>query len=544
MSNTITIGGTDRWSVMTEESLRIEDQLNARNTCEFMLMDQLGTARPLIGQAVIVTIAGTVRFAGTVDSFRERNVTSRFSNTYRSYRVSCVDYNQFCDRHIIADVYEHMLMIDIIRDVIAFALDDDGVTLSPDTPDGPTIEYYAPDYIQASRVFDDLSQMSGYFWYIDTDKVLHFIDRSVLVAPYTLNQSTPIDLVETLDVEHTREQYRNVQYIRGGQAVTDALLTETFKGDAETKTFSVALPVASVPIVSTDIGAGYVVRTVGIRQVDTGRDWYWQENSNQISQDSSGTVLGATHKIKVEYFGYYPLVDAARIQNEVVARIAVEGGSGLYETVENRQDITSASSSRDRAEGLLALFGAIDTRVRFATYTTGWKAGQLLTIDRAEHDIDAEFIIAQVTLEHDGQNRYLYNIRAVSGSLVENWVAFFKRLAENNPRVTRNPNQVVNLLRIFYETITLAESFTTPTSTTSIEGEVLANQTSFASALEKHTLGFSVIADLLQTIQQNTSYQSEHIGVTEGTRCVGTLQTSESWKIGLSESSMIVVNTP
>jgi hypothetical protein len=543
--STLTINGVDRWALMQQESLHIEDQLNARNVCEFSLIDQAGTARPLVGQVVVLTIDGTVRFAGTIDSFRERNITSRFANTYRSYAVRCVDFNQYCDRHIVAAVWENVEMVDIIRSVATTYLYTDGVTVDVDIPDGPTIEYYASNYITVAKVFDDLSEMTGYFWYIDYDKMLHFIDRTTMVAPYALNQSTPVDLVQSLDIEHTRAQYRNVQYIRGGQAVTDLTIDETFKGDAETKTFVVSLPIASVPTVSTDVGAGYVVRTVGIRQVDTGYDWYWQESSNEISQDQSGTVLGATHKIKVSYYGYYPLIDAARVQTEVTNRIAVEGGSGLYETIEYRDDITDASLSNARAEGLLSLFGEIQTRVKFSTYSTGWQAGQILSVDRAEHDVTENFIISQVTLQHDGLSRYKYEVTAASGTLVENWVSFFKRMAEDNRHFTRRANEVVNLLRLFYEDVTIEEVFATPTSPASVLGEVLTNQTLIGSSAEKNYVGFGVIGDLLQTINYVTPRQSLPLGMTDGNYFVrSTGVASQTYKLGLLEVSTLTTVTP
>ena len=542
--STLVIAGIDRWSLLAQETLRVEDQLNARNICEFTLYDQAGTARPLIGQVVVVTIDGIVRFAGTIDKFTEKNVTSKFTNAYRSYAISCVDYNQYCDRHIVANVYENYELIDLVRDVMLTHLYTDGVTLDPAMADGPTIIYYATNYISVARVFDELSEMTGYFWYIDSDKILHFVDRTVLIAPYILNQSTNIDLVESLETEHTRAQYRNHQYIRGGITKTDLQVEETSKGDGETTTFVTSLPVASAPTISIDTGGGFVLKTVGIRQVDTGYDWYWQEDSNQISQDTGGTVLSATSVIKILYYGYYPLIDAARIQSEVQGRIDVEGGSGLYEMVENRADITSADLSHSRAEGLLALFGSIQTRIAFSTLSTGWQAGQLLTVTRAEHGIDEQFIIAEVSYEHDGTDRYLYHIRAVSGSLVENWVAFFKRLAQQDQRSVRRPNEVVNLLRLFYEDISIEELFATPGNNSSVLGEILANEILEASSAEKHWIGFAVIGPLDQTVNHANADESLPLHLSEITSINVRGAIGESMKLGFSETSSVTVLTP
>ena len=542
--STLTIAGVDRWSVLAQQTLRTEDQLNARNICEFTLIDPAGTARPLVGQAVALTLNGVLRFMGTVDSYTEHNLTSRLTNPYRRYAVRCVDPNTFCDRHIHAEVYENVELIDIVRDIAVTHLYPDGITLDPLMADGPTIDYYSANYISVAQIYDELGEMTGYFWYVDYNYVLHFIDRTTLVAPYPLDASTPVDLVESLDIEHTRAQYRNFQYIRGGKAVTDLALSETMKGDAETKTFVTSLPVASVPTVSVDTGSGFVVKTVGIRQIDTGRDWYWQEDSNEISQDTAGTVLAATHTLKVLYFGYYPLIDAARLQSEVEARQAVEGGSGLYEAIEHRDDITSADMSRLRAEGLLGLFGEIQTRLTFQTYYAGWQAGQILTVERPEHGLDEAFIIAEVTLQHDHLDSYVYEVRAVSGSLVENWVAFFKRLALQPTRNARKPNEVINLLRLFYEDLTVAEAVVTPTTTASVMGEVLTNQTLVDSALEKHTVGFSVIGDLLQLHHQLLRTDMLRVTISERSEAFTTTTTADTMRIGLTETSTLATVSP
>lgn len=332
-------------------------------------------------------------------------------------------------------------------------------------PTGPTIDTFVANYQRVSDLFDRLSELTGYMWDIGPDKVLRFLDRSTMTAPVALTQTSGADLAYSLDIESTREQYRNVQFVRGGLTETDTQQIEQFAGDGKQRTFVVALPISRVPVVKVN----NVVKTVGIRQVDTGKDWYWAENSNEISQDQSGTVLTASDTLRVEYYGYFPLLTIHREDVRVTERQTVEGGSGIYEQMESDEDITDAQLARDRAAGLLRRFGVIETTLRFRSRVTGWEPGQLLSVSRPEHGLSGDFLITRVDLSHEVKDEYRYTVTAVSGEAVESWVAFFKRIADARLLSRRSQNevksQVIALIRTASESVAVAESVTTGTNT-------------------------------------------------------------------------------
>ncbi len=426
-----------------------------------------------------------VVFHGTIDSFTERNARNVANNPVLEYTLRAVDFNQLADRHLVAEVYDNQTMKQIVQDVITDHLADEAVTLDPACPDGPVIDHIPFNYHAASKVFDELSDLTGYFWNIDYDKVLRFIDRTTMTAPVVLDQNAGTDLAYSLAIDRTREQYRNQQYIRGGLTITETALVEEEKGDGVKTVFKTSLPVAKVPTIKVN----GVAQTVGIRQVETGKQWYWQEESTEISQDPSGTKLTASDTWRIEYFGYFPFITAGRDQLGVNERIAVEGGSGLYEHIEDHEDITKAELGRDKSEGLLKRFGRIEIKFTFTSRVSGWRAGQLLTVSRAEHGLTGTFLLSAVTFQHFIRNEYRYVITAVAGDAVESWVAFFKRLAQAGRRIVRRPNEVVNLLRLFPESIGVSETFSSA-STGTICGKVSKPGDPIA---ERTTVGFAKV---------------------------------------------------
>jgi len=478
----LTINGTERKALVLKETVRLSDELNARDTLEFTMRDAAGTARPSVGQVVVLTLDGVVRFAGTIDNFTERNLTPNVASQ-REYRVQVVDYNQLADRHLVAEIYTLQTMKQIVQDIVTDHLAADGVTVHGSFPTGPTIDHIAFNYMEASRCFDELSELTGYFWIIDSSKVLNFIDRTTMAAPGSSTDASDTDLAGSFKVERTRERYRNQQWIRGG-LTQSSTLTEEEKGDGVKTVFMTSLPVAQIPVVKVNGSA----KTVGIRQVDTGKDWYWQENSNEISQDTAGVKLTTSDTWRIEYVGYFPFLTAARDPIAVADRIAVEGGSGLYEAIEDHDEITKAELGRDKAEGLLKRFGRIETHVSFTSRLAGWKAGQLVSVSRTVHNLSGTFLVMSMSLRHIGLEEYHVDVEAVAGDAVESWVAFFAALMDAGRRIVRRPNEVISLVRFYPEPLTIAESFAAPTSTSAADGQV---REVGQSQTERHKVGFA-----------------------------------------------------
>jgi len=455
MTIVLTIGGENKTTLLMIDSLHITDVLNSRNTCSFTLIEKAGMYRPVVGEEIIITADGSKIFAGTIDGIKEETITFVGSELY--FHVTCVDYNQICDRYTVAEVYDDEAVDDIIKDIVDISLAGEGITYN-NVESGPTIEKAVFAYRYINDVFNELSDTTGYDWYIDYDKDLHFFARESNVAPEEITDES--ENYRRISVEKTREQYRNRQYLRAGNDITDER-TESFTGDGEVETFTLKFPIAKVPTsITVDSGGGPVAKTIGVRGVDEDKDWYWNKGYREITQDDSRTTLTNADTLAVTYQGFYPIRVRVDKEDEISSRAAVEGGSGVYEHIEDDQSIESYTSAGDRARGLLRRYGTIPEIVRIETDTAGFKAGQLLTIDVSKHNLDGRYLIRSVTTGELTKDYLRYEIEALSGENIGGWVDFFRHLVQAGKEYVIRENEVLVRMITFSEDIEITDSLT------------------------------------------------------------------------------------
>lgn len=466
----LTINAVDRKGLVLLETLNIEDQLNERNTFGFEMFDATGAFHPKVGQEVIVNWdfgSGSEKiFAGTIDDLEEEERPGMKTQLW--YRLNCVDYNQFTDRHLVAKEYTNQTQKQIVTDINTVLLAADGVTVDPSMEDGPTIEQAVFNYRTVNEVFNDLSELTGFTWYIDYDKVLHFFSRTFFTAPFSVTAGSDY---RTLRYSKTRDRYRNKQFIRAGQDVT-ASRVQTFQGDTETQSWPLELPVSDeAPTIKVDAAA----KTVGIRQIDTGKDFYYQSGSEIISQDSGGTKLTSANALEVTYKGLFPLIVEAQDQLAIDDRVTVEGGSGIYEAIQDEEEINRSALATDKASGLLRKFAKIAEIIEFETDKTGLRAGQLLTVIRPAHNVNGSFLIESVQFRQlpTATVTMRFQVKAMSGEPFGGFAEFFRLLAAQGRKFIIRDNEVLLLLRKFTETETLAFAETSlATSAATVCGKV------------------------------------------------------------------------
>ena len=452
MAVTITVTGVDRTAAWDRTGeLSYEDLLNGRNTLRVRLFDRVGGFRPEDGQEVIVLEDGTRRFGGMLVEPEEYEEPG--TGVLR-FDASAVDFSAIADRHLVARVYEHQTLKAIVLDIVAHDVAGEGLdTRGVET--GPTIDKAVFNWVPASQAFNELSELAGMAWWVDASKVLHFRERTSIAAPAPLDGSTA--LLGTVRVRPNREQYRNRQIVRAGTDLTDAR-TEPFSGDEERRTFTTSFKVGTVPTVEVNS----VSKTVGIRGVDTGRDWYWSKGTTEISQDESGAVLTGTDLLEVTYQGMFPIIVDATADSEVVARQAIEGGTGMYTRVENRPNIDSFAMATEAVEAMLARYGSIGRVVTCQTRSAGFAAGQLVEVTFPSHGISAEeFLIDSVSaVVNEDADELWYTVNAIAGDPYGGWQAYFRRLAQAGRQFVLHDDEIVVILRSLADEVTAAARLT------------------------------------------------------------------------------------
>lgn len=442
---------------MLAGSFAMTDRVEERSTCRFAVYDAAGTWNPLRGEPVTITDRTvepeTVIFTGYVDTV-SRHETRPMSGEW-TFDVACVDNHYLADKRIVARSYIAETCGAIVEDIIDRYLADEGITEGT-IEAGPTVVEAIFNYVYADEALDALAERAGFTWRIDVDKALHFHARATVPAPFDLTETVALRRGAGIEFGAGNPEYRNRQYIRGAKELTDEQV-ETRIGDGETRTFTMAYPLAQEPTITLNAGS----QTVGIRGVDTGKNWYWSKGDAVISQDTGDTVLESSDTLEVTYVGEFDIVVLAENPTGITDRATIEdNGTGYVEAV---ADISASSrdAAFDVAAAKLDRYGSDGATLAFETTEAGLQAGQLIVVDIAGHPLDGEsFLISSVATRDYGPRHLLRAVQAVQGPVLLSWT-----------RLLANPSTAaIDLLNVGGGTvlILLVSTFETATWTETV----------------------------------------------------------------------------
>ena len=301
--------------------------------------------------------------------------------------------------------------------------------------DGPIITNSILNYGHGDKCMDALAEASAFYWNVDRYRLLHFRARSS-VAGAAISGDTVLEDMDNVEVTYNRPLYRNREYVPGTDITS--LQTENIKGDGSTRAFAFSYPLAKVP---TAVTVNAVAKTLGIKGIDTGKDWYWQAGDNVLAQDTAGTLLTSSDTLQLQYYGTFPTVFTSEDTTEVMSNQANEGAdtTGYYDEVDNTPSATSSSASAQYAAGKLGRYSQLGQILTFKTRAGGFHSGQLCTATVPSHGISGvSMLVESVRCYDDGLDIY-YDVKAVDGPTSSNWLEFFKAI-ENKIREVDSVN--------------------------------------------------------------------------------------------------------
>lgn len=420
------------------------------------------------------------------------------------HSLSCIGQEWLAKKRVVAATFTNKTCGYIAQWLVDNILAEEGVTvgqiydgLTPSTTLYPSLTLYPGGNVglipQAifgyCTVADALDQLvtqasaagTPYYWAIDQYKQLWFVPYTAVVGP-AIDGSVFDDGKFSGQAPYIQRQnplYRNTQYETGGtdQTVTQ---TEIRLGDGNTKSWNMGYALSSVPTISTNLnGAGYVAKTVGIQGVETGKDFYWNEGSPTITQDSAGTALrgptGTIDLLKVVYVGEVSSVSIATDPDAIAAQAALDGTSGKIEAVENDPSLSSASNALAKASALLTRYAVEGMVFVGNTQDASYAPGQLCPMDLSWHGITGKQAIVEsvsASDQIDGLNIW-YTVTAVSGPYDGTWIDFFTSLFKQVAtagNVSAGTTQSLVISQAFTAAISLSASFTPTISPAFIPG--------------------------------------------------------------------------
>ena len=379
------------------------------------------------GQAFELTFDDTVLFRGVVERARSRKESRNSDGTWaKIWAVDVVCQTYYTDKRLIAMARKQELAGDIVKDIITETLSEEGITIGQ-IEDGIIIEEALFNFVPATQALDSLAEKCGFTWFIDIDKQLYFRPYEASPAPWNVTPTTLLDadnnatlVGHTVEVIEEAPRYRNQHIVKGGRAVT-SLRTEFHKGDGEQTTFTTGYDISQVPTVYVND----IEETVGIRGVDSDRQWYWNKGKNTITQDNNEEALESTDTLKIEYIGEFPIVTRSQDPEKIYERKLVEGGSGIVEEFSQDGSIESINAGLQLGNSKIAKYGTISKMVVYHTERPGLTAGMLQKITLPEYGLDqVDFLIESIEFEERDRHPY-YIVQAVFGPTKGSWTKFF-----------------------------------------------------------------------------------------------------------------------
>lgn len=273
-----------------------------------------------------------------------------------------------------------------------------------------------------TEVIADLADRSEYYSEIRANGSLVMRARDAEAAPWV---ATGDDMfINSIDAQTEANEYFNLIRLYNVTETVD--FNQRFVGDGETTTWTLAYRLFSEPVITLN----GQLRTVGLLDVDTGKDFYYEVGSDTITQDDAGVKLqrevdilsvSGTGQIETEVTrsntGQFP---GTMSQSDFQA---ISGGTGIVEKVVDAEG-RSVTTAQAYGDAQLAKFGRIGKTINFKTYRHGLAPGQYLNVMQPHYAIlDEDMLITDVaeSLQSGPVTRTVYAIKATSGRNIGSW---------------------------------------------------------------------------------------------------------------------------
>jgi hypothetical protein len=271
---------------------------------------------------------------------------------------------------------------------------------------------------------DDLAKQSNYWWRVKYG-IPYFMPQEGIPAPFSI---TGRDLLYAANVNviYNSDLYRNEQIMIGGidiEGRQDIRIADGFRTSFDT---SVAIDSVSSVLVGGNL------QLVGQSNIDTGKDWYYQQGQIGISQDAADEILPYGTEVVINYLGQVPIIVKARNNGQIAYLAAIDSTSGVVTVVEQAEGL-SADAEVKLALSRLAQYGKYAINLEWQTYRPGLQAGQFLHVSLDQHGlVNLPTIITSVecvpTMLSISGVQYMverFTVQCTSGPLVGAWSNLF-----------------------------------------------------------------------------------------------------------------------
>jgi len=456
-----TLAATD-WDSST---LRIENVLTQQiDTCSVTVLDYAVTEWDEI---IVYRANGTTReFAGYVTEIGKR---APHEHTFRD--LTCQDYTVLLATVRVNDVYADMTDAAIIQSAFTEYLPE--ITTADYVKTGATIDKIVCERITLLDLMQRICDQSGYDFYVDYDKKLHYFANEENAAPFGL--STDFDTGFDTSVPYSLRSHKTA-----AQEIINKILVEGgwylssntyfyIEANAEIKEFNLTRALhAPSGESSTKVWQNDGTKDVPVWTAKAVGTLYLHEFT-----DGYDVLYGYAEQV-LQFNVAPPAVEnAIRVQGRyeipILVRRRSQASYDLYgrwlEDVITDTKIETVQQAKDRAQAVFAKHAMAKTRGTLQTYWYGLRSGQLVSLYHDKLNIDANYLIHRVIAEPRAPDRS----RTREGGHITYTVEYgeynpdlldlvLKLKREYKAREARD-DEVLNELLEMSETITLTESY-------------------------------------------------------------------------------------
>lgn len=386
--------------------------------------------------------------------------TDRFSGTnVLAYTCQVGDKGSICDHRVIT-VQKYTAdqdVADIYRDIIANYLDGEGIQASaiPNSlgPLGSDLQIY---YWNVTQAFDAISNLTGLQWYVDVDSLFQAVNPTIAdPAPFNLGEDTRN--YRNLQVQTSLDAYRNRQYVISNRNTVDNGITEHWTVPSDWFRDFLGYPDASAP---DNRGSGKLkynvqkmisIKLNGVAQdfaslidpVDWSVKWLYLQGSPYVySPNDPATFPLDGDIVEVQY-----VPDGGASGFDQNAPLAITPppdptpgeqfgtcGSGVYEAVEQYDNITDIGDLQALATALLARSGIVPITVQYETDFPGLRVGMKQNGNIPRHLLNNEdLFITELDGKSEGidyghESTWRWQVTATNLVDDTNWKKWFERL--------------------------------------------------------------------------------------------------------------------
>lgn len=181
----------DITTYLKANSFRLTTTIQKSNTCNFKLVMDKTDIMPLAGQQIKVAYNDKVLFGGSIYDVKTSALGVENKGHKLLISISSNGYNHIpARRSITVDYSVPKTSGEIVTDMVNNYLSSEGITAGT-INSGADWDAYPSDFpdkcISVKQVLDDMANKSGYKWYIDIERKLHFLENDTIVnAPHEL----------------------------------------------------------------------------------------------------------------------------------------------------------------------------------------------------------------------------------------------------------------------------------------------------------------------------------------------------------------------